>query len=101
MTALVERAAPGELRVVGHVDFDNANELREQGERLIESEASDVRVDLTGLTAAGSVAVAVLIAWFRHASLLDCAIRFSNVPPALVNVIEFSGLNDVIPVEVE
>ncbi len=101
MTAIVERAGPGELRVVGHVDFDNANEISEQGERLIESEASGVRVDLTGLTAGGSVAIAVLIAWFRHASLLDRPIRFSNVPAALVNVIKFSGLNDVIPVEAE
>lgn len=101
MTAIVERAAPGELRVVGHIDFANANEMRAQGERLIESEACDVRVDLTALSAGGSVAIAVLLAWFRHASLLDRAISFSNVPSGLVNVIEFSGLRDVLSIEAD
>lgn len=101
MTAIVERAARGELRVVGHIDFENANDLKAQGERLIESEACDVRVDLTALTAGGSVAIAVLLAWFRHASLLDHAICFSNVPSGLVNVIEFSGLQDTLSIETD
>lgn len=99
MTAAVERIAAGELRVTGRIDFDNANEVVEQGTRLIAAETSDVRVDLAGLTAGGSVAVAVLLAWFRQAAMLDLSIRFANVPPELVNVIEFSGLDDVVMIE--
>ncbi len=99
MTASVERAAAGELRVVGQIDFENANELRQQGERLIESEASAVRIDLAGLIAGGSVAIAVLLAWFRHASRLEREICYANVPSGLANVIEFSGLLDIIPIE--
>lgn len=99
MSAIVERSTPGQLRVVGRVDFENANELTAQGERLIESEGHDVCVDLAGLTASGSVAIAVLLAWFRHATLLDKEIRFANMPAELLNVIDFSGLEDIVPLE--
>jgi ABC-type transporter Mla MlaB component len=81
-----------------HIDFENLVAIRTDGERYIESEPDPV-FDLGSLVNSSSAAVAVLIAWYRHAHSLGKKVRFANVPAGVMNIIEVSDLTDVLPVE--
>jgi ABC-type transporter Mla MlaB component len=79
------------------VDFDNLMEVREAGERHID--AGDERVfDLSGLEFSNSVVVALLLAWFRYAHVHGKVVTFVGVPTELMNIIEVSDLEGLLPV---
>ncbi len=80
------------------VGFDGLIALRELGDAYIDAEA-EPSFDLSGLAEASSAAVAVLIAWFRYAHARGKVVHFFSVPPALMNIIEVSGLRQALPVE--
>ena len=58
-----------------------------------------VTIDLSGLAKANSVTVAVLMAWYRHAKSLGLDISFAHLSPSLCNIINFSGLHEVLTPE--
>ncbi|MEM8769012.1 MAG: STAS domain-containing protein [Pseudomonadota bacterium] len=80
------------------VGFEGLVALRDEGDAHIDAEA-EPRFDLSGLEIASSAAVAVLIAWFRYAHAHGKVVRFLAVPPALMNIIEVSGLREALPVD--
>lgn len=84
-------------RLQGPVTFDNLAELRAQGEAAIAAADGRAVVDLSGLESGNSVAVALMMAWFRAAELHDKAIAFAGVPDELSRIIALSGMADVLP----
>ena len=86
------------FRFPASVGFDGLVALRDRGDAHIEAE-TEPSFDLSGLREARSAAVAVLIAWFRYAHARGKVVRFLSVPPALMNIIEVSGLREVLPIE--
>lgn len=86
--------------VSGRITFDNFPLLRAEGERHIASGPHAV-FNLADLAEGTSVAVALLMAWFRHAHHLDKTVAFEDVPESLLNIIEVSGLAGVLPVSNE
>jgi len=83
--------------VSGRITFDNFSLLRAEGERHIAADPHAV-FNLAELAEGTSAAVALLMAWFRHAHHLDKTVAFEDVPESLLNIIEVSGLADVLPV---
>jgi ABC-type transporter Mla MlaB component len=79
------------------VTFENFAALRAEGERFIGSAPRAV-FNLAELAEGTSVAVALLMAWFRHAHHVEGTAVFEDVPESLLNIIEVSGLADVLPV---
>lgn len=78
------------------VDLDSAERLRIAGLRLIEQAGQSLEVNLTGLKRANSVTVALLLSWYRHAVLNEKSILFTGLSQELRNIIEFSGLTQVL-----
>lgn len=86
-------------RIDGRVRFANLMEIREAGEAAIDAGGERVVIDLSGLENGNSAAVALLMAWYRAADAQDKSIRFVRAPVELENIIELSGLRDVLPIE--
>jgi ABC-type transporter Mla MlaB component len=84
-------------RLSGRVTFDNLVQIREEGEAAIVGAGDRAEIDLSGLEHGNSAAVALLMAWFRAAESLDKRIVFEAPPIELVNIVELSGLTDVLP----
>ena len=77
------------------VGLEQAEHLKSAGVVLIDSESGPFTVDLGSLVRANSVTVAVLVAWYRHATLQQKTIMFVNLPEELHKIVEFSGLSRV------
>lgn len=80
----------------GRLDRLVAKRLLEEGRRLIESAGQQWQLDLSGVTQSSSVGIALLLDWLRFAQQKNTRIEFINVPHKMRQVIEFSGLNEVL-----
>jgi ABC-type transporter Mla MlaB component len=89
---------PGSFRLRGTVDFDSALAIRAEVDAVVAARA-DVVLSLADVTEGNSLLVALMIGWFRHARRLNHAIRYTDVPALLHALIEFSGLEAVLPLE--
>ncbi|NIP13612.1 MAG: STAS domain-containing protein [Pseudomonadales bacterium] len=80
------------------VDFGNFASVRSAGEQyLAESVGERAVVDLTGLESCNSIAVALLMAWFRFAHARGQEVVYAGAPQDLLSIIEISGLMEVLP----
>ena len=61
------------------------------------SEPRTVEVSLAGVTNGNSVLVSLMLVWMRRARVAGAAVRFVDIPPLVSNLIEFTGLDDVLP----
>ena len=80
------------------VTFETAEDLKQVGLECIAQAEGDLQLDVGGVQQANSIAVALLCAWHRHASLQHKSIVFVNLSQELRNIIALSGLDDVIAV---
>ena len=80
----------------GEVTFENAEAYKERGRSLIDAAEHEVRADLSGLAKSNSVTVAVMLSWMRHAALSGKTVIFVNLANDLRNIIEFSGLRELL-----
>ena len=78
------------------IDFANAEAVKREGAQLLGASASPVQVDLGGLQRANTLAVAVMVAWYRRARQQDKAMVFVNLSDELRNIVTFSGLAEVL-----
>jgi ABC-type transporter Mla MlaB component len=56
-----------------------------------------VEVSLGGVTNGNSILVSLMLVWMRRARAAGAQVLFVDVPPRVLNLIEFSGLDDVLP----
>jgi len=95
----LERLGGGHYRLSGKVGFDSALATRTLVEEMLDAEDEDVRVRLVLDGAEGnSVLVGLMMGWFRYAHRREKEIVFVDVPSLVDHMIEFSGLDDVLPV---
>lgn len=86
----------------GSVDLGSFIAQRRLGEAAIVAAAADdaaIAINFAQLTTASSLTVALMIAWYRCAQAHGCAIRFVQLPAALQQIVDFSGLGEVLPIE--
>ena len=93
----MSEAVPAAYRVNGRVTFANLMHIREEGEAAIAEAGDPVVIDFTGLENGNSAAVALLMAWLRAADDLGKSIEFVAAPTELENIVELSGMTDVLP----
>ncbi|MEZ5558778.1 MAG: STAS domain-containing protein [Pseudomonadales bacterium] len=91
-------ASGGGFVAPARIGFDNFAAVRRDGETALQSAGTEFVVDLSDLQETNSVTVALLMAWFRLAHAEGKTVRFVGVPAGLMNIIEFSGLSNVLPV---
>lgn len=76
------------LYINGKIDFSNANDIYEQGKKLIEqSNCFPFIVHLEGLEQGSTVALAVFVRWLRLTPHLS-GLHFESVPNKMMKIIE-------------
>jgi ABC-type transporter Mla MlaB component len=56
-----------------------------------------LEVSLAGVKDGNSVLVSLMLVWLRRARHAGVGILFVDTPPLVVNLIEFTGLDEVLP----
>ena len=94
LTQTIEYAVPEA------VDFDNLEALRRHAEQKLDelADGQSMLVRLASSAHNGSAAVALMIAMYRRAHVAGKNLSFVDIPDEVVNIIEVSGLTDVLPV---
>lgn len=88
------QAADGRHAVIqGELTAATVARLRRYGRRQI-AQAQALVVDLSGVSAADSAGLALLVDWLAWAQQRRCLLTFTNLPPALTAL---AGLSDVLP----
>ncbi|HEX6591635.1 MAG TPA: STAS domain-containing protein [Moraxellaceae bacterium] len=89
------------LQLAGPVAFASADTVCDQGLALLTTMTAegvkDVVVDLAGLEAPGSVAVAVLLRWARAVAAGGGRLRLAQVPEKCAAILRVSGLAEALP----
>ena len=80
------------LSVTGDITSDNVLAIRGEGERLIAGNNQEVVVDLSGLGAAHSVVLSLLLCWMRLARSRGQRLSFEGVDGQLGSLAALSGL---------
>ncbi len=92
---------PEPFRLPPEITFANVIPLRDDGERFIRDDLESPEFSLAGLKISNSTAVALLLGWFRRAHRMGKAIVFTDIPEDLLNIIEVSGLSEVLPLQTD
>lgn len=85
------------LKVSGSLDFISADACCDQGLALLEKMPAEVVVDLSGLTSASTVSVAVLLRWARSVAARNGRLRLAQVPERCRAILRVSGLAEALP----
>lgn len=97
MTALLKRTSQT-LKLDGDILLINADACCDEGLVLLrQMAAADVVVDLSALTSASSLTVAVLLRWARQVAARGWTLRLHNVPEKCRSIVQVSGLADALP----
>jgi len=84
----------GRCTLKGAVNLENALALREDGLRLFT--ASEVTLDLSGVTEVDSTAVSLLFEWRRAALAANRTIRYVNLPANLTSLASLYGVTELV-----
>lgn len=95
-TTDIERVDDNLIKVSGCFDVTSVAQYKNAGIRLIDEAPSPV-VDLSGVEVVGSAAIALLIAWQRHAFKLGKQISFINPPDNLLDIARACGVDHIVP----
>ena len=74
-----------------------ANEQAQEGAPESASNPPLVELSLGGVTDGNSVLVSLLLVWMRRARAAGVDIVFVDMPPLVSSLIEFTGLDEVLP----
>jgi phospholipid transport system transporter-binding protein len=83
------------LVLEGPVTLDTVPALLAQGLALIDRD--EVRIDLAGVTAADSSAVALLLEWMRAARRAGRRIVYLNLENSLESLVALYGVTELLP----
>ena len=101
MTAATIEPTSHGFSVQGDINHANASTVLHDGCDVLRSQGdASATIDLRNLASdVGSVAVALMVAWYRFATKAELEVMFTGVPNSLTKIIEFSGLTETLPVE--
>jgi phospholipid transport system transporter-binding protein len=86
----------GRFELLGSVDFETVPQLWEQSmAQFLPHER--LQVDLSGVSHAGSAALALLLAWLRWARRRGKTLELEGLPAKLRSLVELSDLEELIP----
>lgn len=86
----------GKICVSGELSFATVPDLNRRGCAFIKQDPSPV-FDLDKITFSDNAGVALLISWSRYAKNKGRKISFVNLPKQLLDLVEASGLEEVLP----
>ncbi|GKS68383.1 phospholipid transport system transporter-binding protein [Nitrosomonas sp. PY1] len=83
--------------VQGAATVDNIAALTKQGFPLLNG--TNCTVDLSQVTEVDSTILSMFLEWLRASHRANCQIKFINMPPNVVSLIQLYGVTDLIPTE--
>jgi phospholipid transport system transporter-binding protein len=84
------------LSVTGDIKPDNVVAIRNQGEHLIGGQMPGLVIDVSGLGAAHSVVLSLLLCWLRLAGSRHQAIHLEGMGERLRSLAALSGLDELL-----
>ncbi len=100
VTIDVSDVAPAmRLTATGEIDSTSAPVLRDRLDAVLDAGATDVTIDLTGVTFLDSAGLCVLAAAYRRMSAENRRIRVLASSRAVIRPLEITGLWDLLRVE--
>lgn len=100
MTADQASASPAVLRLCGDVDFFTEDEYRKEAEQLLDTPGIDsLVVDLSDVGVMDSSGLSLLVDLLRLCRDLDLPMTLRGVPDRIVQLLDLTGLDQVIAVE--
>jgi len=93
-------------RIAGEPTFADAKGARDRLDAAfaeVQAASADstvtrtVEVSLAGVTQGNSVLVSLMLVWMRRARRAGVGILFVDIPPLVSSLIEFTGLDEVLP----
>lgn len=85
------------LAVSGDINPANVRDIRAEGERLIAGHKQGLVIDLSGLGAAHSVVLSLLLCWMRLARSQNQELRLEGTGGRLRSLATLSGLDEHLP----
>lgn len=93
--AEIKRVDGSRIKVSGRLDVTTVAWCKRAGVHLID-EVESAELDLADAQVVGSAAVALLIAWQRHAVNVGKQIRFINPPANLFDIARACGVDTIL-----
>ncbi len=97
MNARLIATGESEARVEGPLDFDTVGPLLAAGEALLRRPGA-LQIDLSGVTAANSAGLALLLEWMDLARSRRITVSYLHLPESLLRIAAFSNLEALLPV---
>ncbi|MEE4103456.1 STAS domain-containing protein [Pseudomonas viridiflava] len=95
----VRLVGPGELKLVGVLDYRSGPQLRKQGAALIRfGDLDTLTLDCSGVEKSSSVGLALLLAFMRDASEAGKSIKVQSLPEDMRKIAQVSGLNELLDI---
>jgi len=85
------------LNVTGDINPDNVVAIRNEGERLIAGQTQGMVIDLSGLGAAHSVVLSLVLCWLRLAGSRNQSLHLEGMGDRLRSLVALSGLDGHLP----
>lgn len=90
---------PGRFALRGDLSFATVNKALKASSSAFNS--SPIEIDLGGVERADSAGLALLIEWLARARRQGIELRFLNIPEQILAMARASGLENVLPWQVE
>ncbi|MCD5993306.1 STAS domain-containing protein [Pseudomonas sp. CDFA 602] len=95
----VRLAGPGELKLIGVLDYLSGPQLRKQGAALIRSgDLSNLTLDCSGVEKSSSVGLALVLAFMRDAEEAGKSLRVHSLPEDMRKIAQVSGLSELLDI---
>ena len=88
--------SPGHYRLQAPLRIDSVRGLRLEGQKLLAAAPQELTVDLSGVPAADSAGLALLIDWLASARALGKTLRYRQLPPALASLARLSEVESLL-----
>lgn len=96
-TVTFEDSGGGHFRVEGRLGFDTVMAALDASQKLF-ADHQAIELDLSGVTAADSAGVALLIEWVSRARHSKCLLHFRHVPEQVMAIARISDVESMLPV---
>jgi len=94
-TFTLQPAGPGRLAASGTLDFDTAVAALDRGLALMR-DGTDWQIDLSGVAAADSAGLAVLLEWLKQARAAGRGLVYLDLPAQLRAIAQISDIEELL-----
>jgi phospholipid transport system transporter-binding protein len=95
----VRLVGPGELKLVGVLDYRTGPHLRKQGAALIKSgDLRELVLDCSAVEKSSSVGLALVLAFMRDAEEAGKSIKVRSLPEDMRKIAQVSGLSELLDI---